>query len=189
MQNVEDIHNLPIDITFTRLGGKLFLLTKYLVHDPIYSEQSQFRERFVVMSLNFQPPDYTSRKNLPYGFYSRFLLFESIWTIYTVHSESLFFLTSFPESKRGSTSDNYDIINYLIIILFLKKQWQSSSIVNLIKYLFFFLSSPKEWLVDRKRIPSDWRKRLAALRTRISTAFASLPKDIDPFIQTLDPEG
>lgn len=46
-----------------------------------------------------------------------------------------------------------------------------------------------EWLVDRKRIPSDWRKRLAALRTRISTAFTSLPKDIDPFIQTLDPEG
>lgn len=46
-----------------------------------------------------------------------------------------------------------------------------------------------EWLVDRKRIPSDWRKRLAAVRARISTAFASLPKDIDPYFQTLDPEG
>ncbi|KAF3442622.1 hypothetical protein FNV43_RR16538 [Rhamnella rubrinervis] len=46
-----------------------------------------------------------------------------------------------------------------------------------------------EWLVDRKRIPADWRKRLAAVRARIAKEFASLPKDIDPFFQTLDPEG
>ncbi|GLT37173.1 hypothetical protein SLA2020_115070 [Shorea laevis] len=46
-----------------------------------------------------------------------------------------------------------------------------------------------EWLVDRKRIPSDWRKRLAAIRAKISTEFTSLPKDIDPYFQTLDPEG
>lgn len=46
-----------------------------------------------------------------------------------------------------------------------------------------------EWLVDRKRIPADWRKRLAAVRTKISAAFASLPKDIDPYFQTLDPQG
>ncbi|KAM7505527.1 hypothetical protein LguiB_004431 [Lonicera macranthoides] len=46
-----------------------------------------------------------------------------------------------------------------------------------------------EWLTDRKRIPSDWRKRLAALRVKISTAFSSLPKDIDPYFQTLETEG
>ncbi|XP_065856570.1 CDK5RAP3-like protein isoform X2 [Euphorbia lathyris] len=45
-----------------------------------------------------------------------------------------------------------------------------------------------EWLVDRKRIPADWRKRIAAIRARISKEFSSLPKDIDPFFQTLDPE-
>ncbi|KAL9155255.1 hypothetical protein ABFS82_10G170000 [Erythranthe guttata] len=46
-----------------------------------------------------------------------------------------------------------------------------------------------EWLVDRKRIPVDWRKRMAAVRAKIAASFASLPKDIDPFFQTLDPEG
>ncbi|GMI70988.1 hypothetical protein like AT5G06830 [Hibiscus trionum] len=46
-----------------------------------------------------------------------------------------------------------------------------------------------EWLVDRKRIPSDWRKRLAALRSKISKEFSVLPKDADPYFQTLDPEG
>ncbi|KAL3533895.1 hypothetical protein ACH5RR_007416 [Cinchona calisaya] len=46
-----------------------------------------------------------------------------------------------------------------------------------------------EWLVDRQRIPADWRKRLAAVRAKISLAFTSLPKDIDPYFQTLDLEG
>lgn len=46
-----------------------------------------------------------------------------------------------------------------------------------------------EWLVDRRRIPADWRKRLAAVRAKISAAFASLPKDLDPYFQTLDAEG
>ncbi|KZV51178.1 hypothetical protein F511_19854 [Dorcoceras hygrometricum] len=46
-----------------------------------------------------------------------------------------------------------------------------------------------EWLVDRKRIPLDWRKRVAAVRAKITTAFFPLPKDIDPFLLTLDPEG
>ncbi|KAH7512415.1 hypothetical protein FEM48_Zijuj12G0088500 [Ziziphus jujuba var. spinosa] len=46
-----------------------------------------------------------------------------------------------------------------------------------------------EWLVDRKRIPADWRKRFTAVRARIAKEFASLPKDIDPYFQTLDPEG
>ncbi|KAK6149202.1 hypothetical protein DH2020_016727 [Rehmannia glutinosa] len=30
---------------------------------------------------------------------------------------------------------------------------------------------------------------MAAVRAKIATSFASLPKDIDPFLQTLDPEG
>lgn len=46
-----------------------------------------------------------------------------------------------------------------------------------------------EWLVDRKRITSDWRKKLAAIRAKISKEFSSLPKDIDPYFQTLDSEG
>ncbi|XP_030525693.1 CDK5RAP3-like protein [Rhodamnia argentea] len=46
-----------------------------------------------------------------------------------------------------------------------------------------------EWLVDRKRIPADWRKRLAAIRALVSKQFPSLPKDVDPYFQTLDPEG
>ncbi|CAH9105604.1 unnamed protein product [Cuscuta epithymum] len=46
-----------------------------------------------------------------------------------------------------------------------------------------------EWLVDRKRIPADWRKRLAALRVKIMTAFASIPKDLDPYFLTLEAEG
>ncbi|XP_010928445.1 CDK5RAP3 protein homolog isoform X1 [Elaeis guineensis] len=45
-----------------------------------------------------------------------------------------------------------------------------------------------EWLVDRKKIPQDWRKRLSSIRSRISSAFMSLPRDLDPFLQTLDPE-
>ncbi|XP_057426746.1 CDK5RAP3-like protein [Lotus japonicus] len=46
-----------------------------------------------------------------------------------------------------------------------------------------------EWLVDRKRVPGDWRKRVVAIKARISKEFSSLPKDSDPFFQTLDPEG
>ncbi|EPS74254.1 hypothetical protein M569_00499, partial [Genlisea aurea] len=46
-----------------------------------------------------------------------------------------------------------------------------------------------EWLVDRKRIPADWRKRVAAVKMKTSALFVSLPKDIHPFLQTLAPEG
>ncbi|XP_010243079.1 PREDICTED: CDK5RAP3-like protein [Nelumbo nucifera] len=46
-----------------------------------------------------------------------------------------------------------------------------------------------EWLVDRKKIPADYRKRLAAVRARISSAFSALPKNIDPYFQTLDQEA
>ncbi|PKA51329.1 CDK5RAP3-like protein [Apostasia shenzhenica] len=46
-----------------------------------------------------------------------------------------------------------------------------------------------EWLVDRKRISADWRKRLNTIRARIASAFSSLPKEVDPFHQTLDSEA
>ncbi|KAI3682389.1 hypothetical protein L1987_82342 [Smallanthus sonchifolius] len=46
-----------------------------------------------------------------------------------------------------------------------------------------------EWLVDRKRVPSDWRKRVAAVKAKISATFQSLPKDVDPYFQTLDLDG
>ncbi|RZC77424.1 hypothetical protein C5167_001637 [Papaver somniferum] len=46
-----------------------------------------------------------------------------------------------------------------------------------------------EWLADRKKIPGDWRKRLTAIRAKISSAFSLLPKDVDPYFQTLDPEA
>lgn len=44
-------------------------------------------------------------------------------------------------------------------------------------------------MADRKKIPADWRKRLNTVRAKIPSAFASLPKDIDPFFITLDPEA
>jgi len=47
----------------------------------------------------------------------------------------------------------------------------------------------EEWLVDRKRVPTDWRKRFAAIKAQIAKEFSSLPKDSDPLFQTLDPEG
>ncbi|KAH9607246.1 hypothetical protein KSS87_022946 [Heliosperma pusillum] len=46
-----------------------------------------------------------------------------------------------------------------------------------------------EWLVDRKRIPGDWIKRLNGVRAQISSAFASLPKDVDPYFHSLDAQG
>ncbi|KAI4319601.1 hypothetical protein MLD38_033182 [Melastoma candidum] len=46
-----------------------------------------------------------------------------------------------------------------------------------------------EWLVDRKRIPADCRKRLASIRSSISKEFAKIPRDVDPFFHTLEPEG
>ncbi|KAI4341259.1 hypothetical protein MLD38_026003 [Melastoma candidum] len=46
-----------------------------------------------------------------------------------------------------------------------------------------------EWLVDRKRIPADWRKRIASIRSSINKEFAKIPRDVDPFFHTLEPEG
>ncbi|XP_039804040.1 CDK5RAP3-like protein isoform X2 [Panicum virgatum] len=46
----------------------------------------------------------------------------------------------------------------------------------------------QEWLVDRKRVPQDWRKRLAGIRARIAAAFPSLPRDLHPSLLGLEPE-
>ncbi|TVU11424.1 hypothetical protein EJB05_45010 [Eragrostis curvula] len=46
----------------------------------------------------------------------------------------------------------------------------------------------QEWLVDRKRVPQDWRKRLAGIRARIAAAFPSLPRDLHPSLLALEPE-
>ncbi|KAH9301672.1 hypothetical protein KI387_013255, partial [Taxus chinensis] len=45
------------------------------------------------------------------------------------------------------------------------------------------------WLIDRRRISSDWRKRLSSLKARIASALQSLPKELDPWFQTLHPES
>ena len=50
-------------------------------------------------------------------------------------------------------------------------------------------SKLSDWLVDRKRIPSDWRKRLLTVRSKIASAFANLPKDLNPWFATLTIEG
>ena len=47
----------------------------------------------------------------------------------------------------------------------------------------------QEWLVDRKRVPQDWRKRLAGIRARIAAAFPALPRDLHPSLLGLEPEG
>ncbi|KAH8941867.1 hypothetical protein BDL97_14G068000 [Sphagnum fallax] len=47
-----------------------------------------------------------------------------------------------------------------------------------------------DWLVDRRKIPSDWRKKLASLRTRVASALSSsLPRNSDPWLQSLTAEN
>lgn len=43
--------------------------------------------------------------------------------------------------------------------------------------------------MDRKRVPHDWRKRLAGIRARIAPAFSALPRNLHPSLLALDPEG
>lgn len=45
-----------------------------------------------------------------------------------------------------------------------------------------------DWLVDRKKIPPDWRKKLVSIRTCIGAALPRLPKDVDPWFRTLTHE-
>ena len=90
---------------------------------------------------------------------------------------------TFPSTSHFLVSE----VNYLYPHLQLFPWIHAISFIFL--FLFFFSFWIQEWLIDRKRIPSDWRKKLAAIRARISKDFSSLPKDIDPYFQTLDPEG
>ncbi|CAM6034819.1 unnamed protein product [Sphagnum compactum] len=47
-----------------------------------------------------------------------------------------------------------------------------------------------DWLVDRRKIPSDWRKKLASLRTRVASALSSsLLRNSDPWLQSLTVEN
>ncbi|KAG0599921.1 hypothetical protein M758_12G187800 [Ceratodon purpureus] len=46
-----------------------------------------------------------------------------------------------------------------------------------------------DWLVDRKRIPVDWRKKVASLRARIAAALASLPQLEDSWLQSSTAES
>lgn len=47
-----------------------------------------------------------------------------------------------------------------------------------------------DWLVDRRKIASDWRKKLASLRTRVASALSSsLPRNSDPWLQSLTAEN
>ncbi len=44
--------------------------------------------------------------------------------------------------------------------------------------------------MDRRKIPSDWRKKLASLRTQVASAFSSsLPRNSDPWLQSLTAES
>lgn len=42
--------------------------------------------------------------------------------------------------------------------------------------------------MDRKRVPHDWRKRLAGIRARVAPAFSALPRNLHPSLLALDPE-
>ncbi|KAL2628535.1 hypothetical protein R1flu_013221 [Riccia fluitans] len=46
-----------------------------------------------------------------------------------------------------------------------------------------------DWLVDRRKIPGDWRKRLAGVQARVRAALSTLPSSVDPWFLTLDAEG
>ncbi len=46
-----------------------------------------------------------------------------------------------------------------------------------------------DWLEDRKKIPADWRKKVASLRARIAAALALLPLSHDPWLQTCTAES
>ncbi|GAQ85552.1 hypothetical protein KFL_002410020 [Klebsormidium nitens] len=45
-----------------------------------------------------------------------------------------------------------------------------------------------DWLVDRKRVPSDWRKKLSAVHHLRDAALTALPKTLDPSFLNLSSE-
>ncbi|GBG69051.1 hypothetical protein CBR_g3749 [Chara braunii] len=45
-----------------------------------------------------------------------------------------------------------------------------------------------EWLVDRKKIPAEWRKRLGVIQQKKVQALASLPRDVDTRLLTCTEE-
>eukprot|EP00897_Mesotaenium_endlicherianum_P005107 jgi/Mesen1/4624/ME000237S03659 len=49
--------------------------------------------------------------------------------------------------------------------------------------------SSADWLVDRKKVPPDWRKKLAAVQARLTTALQALPRDINPWFLSLSSES
>lgn len=46
-----------------------------------------------------------------------------------------------------------------------------------------------DWLVDRRKIPADWRKKLASVQAKVRTAFSTLPRSVDPWFLTLEADG
>ncbi|CAI5535719.1 unnamed protein product [Closterium sp. Naga37s-1] len=42
-----------------------------------------------------------------------------------------------------------------------------------------------DWLVDRKRVPANWRQRVAAIQQRITKLVTTLPRHHDPWLQSL----
>eukprot|EP00249_Psilotum_nudum_P007274 c20442_g1_i1 orf=228-1967(+) len=46
-----------------------------------------------------------------------------------------------------------------------------------------------DWLVDRRKMPADWWKKLGQIRNRIAAAFPALPKDVNPWFETLSPDS
>lgn len=51
-----------------------------------------------------------------------------------------------------------------------------------------FPSPPPDWLVDRKKVPPDWRKKLSAVHRLRDAALSALPKAQDPSFLTLSSE-
>ena len=101
-----------------------------------------------------------------------------------------------PEEKKCRTPTTYATFRSTSLSLVSAVYMHTLTSIHFLYFLYFnwlndwfICEFGIEWLVDRKRIPSDWRKRVAVIKAKISTAFQALPKDADPFFQTLDLDG
>lgn len=45
-----------------------------------------------------------------------------------------------------------------------------------------------DWLVDRRKVPPDWRKKLATIHAKVSAALSTLPRSVDPSFANLTPD-